>query len=315
MSARGLSVLHYYHAFGLRIGSELELPELHPGEPPADIDIHYRPSTDPPLAQGDDWLRVEPDRTSVRFEDIQFTVADGRSILIETDPSTPEHDIRVWLLGSVMAILLHQRGYLPVHANIVGLGRGNAAAFAGDSGAGKSTLATWFDAHGHRVLADDLCAVRMGPDGTPLLFEGIPRVKLWSDTLEAFGRTSDGLEKVASDLDKYHVPTSRNRQMGSLEPLAMERFYILDRAEEGAGLRIADVSGAQAAQSILANAFRWEFGQRIQPPRAQFDQCLALARHARVFRIERRWGFDHFEEDCAQIERHLTTPLDELPVA
>jgi hypothetical protein len=212
-----------------------------------------------------------------------------------------------------MAILLHQRGYLPVHANIVEIDRGRAAAFAGDSGGGKSTLAAWFDAHGHKVLADDLCAIRTGGDGRPLLFEGIPRVKLWADALAAFGRPRDGLEKVASDIDKYHVPMRAHREPGSLAPLTLERFYVLGRAGDGHRFRIEPVSGAAAAQAILANAFRWELGQLIQDPRAQFDQSLAVARHARVFRIERRWGFDHFAEDCLEIERHLMTPLEELP--
>lgn len=307
--------LYHYHAFGLRIASELEIPELHRGSPPADVEIRYRPSPNPPLTEGDNWMHVEPGRTSIRLEDIQFTVDEGRSILIETDPGVPSHDIRVWLLGSVMAILLHQRGYLPIHANVVALKGDRAAAFAGDSGDGKSTLAAWFDGRGHRVLADDLCAIRTRSDGTPELFEGIPRVKLWADTLSALGRSSEGLEKVASDLDKYHVPMSSHGAAGSLDPLTLERFYVLDRAAEGMPFRISPVSGALAARAILANAFRWEFGQRIQEPRAQFDQSLALARHARVFRVERRWGFDQFEEDGLEIERHLTTPLEELPGA
>jgi hypothetical protein len=276
------------------------------------VRIFYRPTSEPRLADSADWLQFEPGRTSVRFEDIQFTVEDGRSIRIETDPATPAYDIRVWLLGSVMAILLHQRGSLPVHANIVALGEGKAAAFAGDSGAGKSTLATWFDTRGWRVLGDDLCAIRLTEAGEPQLFEGIPRVKLWSDTLDMFGRTTSGLEKVASDLDKFHVPMSRSRLLGSLEPLGLERLYVLDRAAEGRPFAIVPVSGAAAAQAVLANAFRWELGQRIQPPRTQFDQCMAVARHTRAFRIERRWGFDHFKEDCEAIEQHLEMPLEEL---
>jgi len=310
LSARGTG-LHHYHAFGLRIASELQLPELHAGDPPADVQIRYRVSADP-LAAADDWFRVEPGRVLLRLEDIQFTVQDGRSILIETSPNTPPQDIRLWLLGSVMAALLHQRGYLPIHANAVSLADRQAAAFAGDSGAGKSTLAAWFDARGHRVLADDLCAIRTGGDGTPSLFEGIPRVKLWADTLSLLGRSGEQFEKIASDLDKFHVPMTRSGDTGSLEPLLLERVYLLGEPGGGAELRITPVSGAEAARAILANAFRWELGQKIRPARDQFDQCLAVARHARVFRIERRWGFDRFEEDSLEIERHLQTPLDEL---
>lgn len=305
--------LHHYHAFGLRIASELELPELHRGEGPADVTIRYRPSDDPPLMTGDFWLDVSPGRVSNRLEDIQFTVTDGDTVLVETYPSTPAEDIRVWLLGSVMAAVLHQRDYLPIHANVIALAHDSAAAFAGQSGAGKSTLAGWFEARGRRVLTDDLCAIRLGPDDVPKLYEGIPRLKLWSDALSQFGRSEAGLEKVSSGLDKFHVPTGGSRRIGSLEPLRLERIYLLDKAEDGADFRIVPLQGAEAATEVLANAFRWQLGQRIQAPRAQFDQCLSLARHARVFRIERRWGFDHFEGDCVEIERHLEMPLEETP--
>lgn len=218
----------------------------------------------------------------------------------------------MWLLGSVTAALLHQRGYLPIHANVVALPGNSAAAFAGDSGAGKSTLATWFDAQGHRVLADDLCAIAPNMGGPPQLFEGIPRVKLWSDALGMFGRSSDGLERVARNVDKFHVSLGRSGRAGSLDPFQLERIYLLARADEGGPLRIVRLGGAEAANGVLANAFRWELGQLIQPPRAQFDQCLQLARQTSIFRIERRWGIDLFEEDATAIERHLATPLSAL---
>ena len=209
-----------------------------------------------------------------------------------------------------MAALLHQRGYMPIHANVVQLPGGGVAAFGGDSGAGKSTLAAWFEAQGHRVLADDLCAILTGEDGLPVVFEGIPRVKLWSDALAALGRESEGLQRVASDIDKFQMPMGKAAGEGSLEPLRLERIYLLDLAEEGAPFRIERLSGAEAARSVLMTAFRWVLGQMIQGPRAQFDQSVALARHAAVFRLEREWGLERFEPEAEEIERHMLAPLE-----
>lgn len=303
--------LQYYHAFGLSIASELALPELHPGHGPADVEIRYRQSLDPALADWDDWLTVSGGTLSVRFHDMQFRIADGRSIDIETSLATPAREARLWLLGSVMAALLHQRGYLPIHANVVALGGDQVAGFAGASGAGKSSLAAWLEARGHRVLADDLCAIRLRENGTAEAYEGIPRMKLWRDTLTAFGRDSEGLEPVSSDLDKYHIASQRSSEEGSLAPLDLRRIYLLDRSAEGDGLTIEQVFGAEAASGVLDNTFRWQLGQMIQAPRAQFDQCLALARHAAVFRIKRRWGMEWFEEEALAIEQHLAAPIEE----
>lgn len=224
-------------------------------------------------------------------------------------PADLDHaNIRVWLLGTVVAAILHQRGYLPIHANVIVHGE-EAAAFAGDSGAGKSTLAAWMQARRRQVLADDLCAIRLS-DGEAAVFEGVPRMKLWEETLRAFGRTPEGLAKVASDLDKYHVPLEAAPREGSLRPLPLTRIYLLDRAGAGEPFRIERLSGIAAADGVLANAFRWGLGQLIQDQkRTQFDQCLALARRAAVFRIHRTGGMEQLDAEARLIERHLDSPV------
>lgn len=240
----------------------------------------------------------------MRLEGIRFLVRHGSSIDIAAPAALDDSNIRVWLLGTVVAAILHQRGYLPIHANVIAHAEG-AAAFAGDSGAGKSTLAAWMQAHGRRVLADDLCAIRLA-GGEAAVFEGVPRMKLWEDTLRAFGRSADGLAKVATDLDKYHVPLEAAPREGSLDPLPLKRIYLLDRAAGGEPFRIEPLSGAAAAEAVLKNAFRWGLGQMIQGERrSQFDQCLALARQAAVFRVHRTGGMDKMAEEARLIERHL----------
>jgi hypothetical protein len=297
--------LFQYHAFGLKIGSELQLPELHSGSGPPDVEIRHlriprRPK--PP-----DSLRIDGNRVEFMLWNIRFVVTAGCRIEIEAPEDVEDIDVRIYLLGSVMGALLHQRGYLPIHANVVRLGS-SAAAFAGHSGAGKSSLAAWLDERGHEVLSDDLCAVRFH-DGAPMVFEGIPRMKLWPDTLRAFNRDEAGLVRVASDLEKFHVPLRLAARAGALDPVPLERVYILEKATPDAPAAIERLSGAHAAQALLANAFTWDLGQKIlEDPRTQFDQCLAVAGKAQVFRVRRNWGMDRFAKEAEAIERHLEAP-------
>jgi len=235
-------------------------------------------------------------------------VTGGHSIEVEAPDDVEIIDVRIYLLGSVMGALLHQRGYLPIHANVIRQ-EGSAAAFAGHSGAGKSSLAAWLDERGHEVLSDDLCAVRFD-DGLPVVFEGIPRMKLWAETLSAFNRPRSGLTPVATDMDKYHVPLRAAGRMGALDAVPLGRVYVLDKAAGDEPPTIERLSGAQAAQALLANAFTWDLGQKIlENPRTQFDQCLTVAKHAAVFRVRRRWGMERFGQEAEAIERHLLTPL------
>lgn len=247
----------------------------------------------------------------LRLEDMEFTVCDGHRIDIVAPPEREDADIRVWLLGTVMATLLHQRGMFPLHANAIVLPGGSVAAFSGPSGAGKSTMATLLDRAGFDVLGDDLCAIDLDEAHRPLVHAGIPRLKLWRETLDLFGRAPDGLEKVASDLAKYHVPLAAAVEEGSLDARPLERIYLLGtRARDDEPL-IAPMTGMAAAGAVLDNAFRWGIGQAVAGAgsRAQFDQALAIARGAAVFRLARRWGAESLFEEGETIAAHLRAPL------
>jgi len=60
-----------------------------------------------------------------------------------------------------------------------------AILFAGDSGTGKSTLATVLQSRVYKVLSDDICAVHSFSGSPPVLYPGLPELKLWSDVAEA----------------------------------------------------------------------------------------------------------------------------------
>jgi hypothetical protein len=270
------------------------------------VTIHYKTV---PGATHEDLVTVHGDTVRMLLWNIQFDVTAGHTIDIVSPESVEEIDVRIYLLGSVMAALLHQRAYLPIHANVIWVGEA-AAAFAGDAGAGKSTLAAWFEQQGREVLADDLCAVRVDGDSDPMVFEGIPRMKLWPETLAVFGHDPAGLEKVASDMEKFHVPLRRAVREGSLAPVPLQRIYILDRAEDGQPASIERLTGMAAGCAVLDNAFRWQLGQRISDnDRSQFDMCMAVAQRCAVFRVRRRWSLEHLDEDAQMIERHLMAPL------
>jgi len=308
--------VHHYHAFGLRLASSIPLPELPPGTGPADVTIEVARGSVAATEQSG-WLDGGGDRIELRLEDMLFIVEDGRRIEIVAPAERGDNDIRIWLLGTVMAVLLHQRGYFPLHANAVILPDGGVAAFSGPSGAGKSTMATFLDRDGFRVLGDDLCAIRFDEQGRPSVYPGIPRLKLWGETLTLFERDTAGLERVASDLLKYHVPLAGIEATGSLAPLPLERLYLLGLAESDGEPLIQRLSGAAAAGAVLDNAFRWGIGQSVagEQSRLQFDQALAIARNVAVFRLARRWGTDQLFAEAATIAAHLSVPLTKSEAA
>ena len=105
----------------------------------------------------------------------RYLVRGGAEILVDAAGGAAERDVRLFLLGSALGILCHQRGLLPLHANAV-VANGAAYAFAGHSGAGKSTLAAHFAQAGYEILCDDVCVISFDEAGQPLAWPGLPRL-------------------------------------------------------------------------------------------------------------------------------------------
>lgn len=119
----------------------------------------------------------------------RFRIDGGRAMTVDLDESCSERNLRLFLLGSALGVLIHQRGLFPLHANAVVID-GVAVAFTGHSGAGKSTLAAWFSAAGHTVLTDDVCIIGLDSAGRPIVYPGLPRVKLWADAARLHAQPS-----------------------------------------------------------------------------------------------------------------------------
>ncbi|WP_265569352.1 hypothetical protein [Sphingomicrobium nitratireducens] len=284
-------------AFGLVIDSDLALPELPPGEGQPDVVVRTKRAS--ALARPDFYnVAREGDTLVAELDGIRFEVEGGEAVTIHAPPGRAGDEIRAWLLGTVSAALIVQRGRLPLHANAVALD-GGAAAFVGPSGAGKSTLAAMLAARGHDILCDDICAI--DPAG-PAVHRGIPRVKLWDAAVDALGVDRGTLEPVVAGEGKWQMPLAKGEAMRPPPPLQLKRIYLLEVGEA----RIEKVTGAEAARLVLDNAYRWEVANQWHGGDAWiFERCLDLARQADVYRFARPLDFARSGEALDLLEAHL----------
>ena len=104
----------------MHIRSELALPELlaapPDGQPEVTIRLGRLPAGGPGLQATDHGMLLTVDGIA------QYAIADGADITIDREPGVPDANVRLYLLGSAMGVLLHQRGLLPLHANAVEIG-------------------------------------------------------------------------------------------------------------------------------------------------------------------------------------------------
>lgn len=293
-----------YRVFGLQLRSEIPLSELFPSEEEDDPEVTIRLANFPPIEgeQFDGFAATAAGAVLNVPGAARYLVRNGDEILVDPDPDGSDRHMRLYLLGSALGALLHQRSLLPLHANSIGIG-GRAVAFLGHSGAGKSTMAAWFHDRGFDVLADDVCVVTLNAGSPPLAQPGIPRLRMWRDALEASGRSADGHELSFDDAEKYNVPTREPTASG---PLQLGAIYLLRKAEEESAGRpfVEPLAGIEAIDALVANTYRGGYISMLGGTSRHLASCLALARSVPIFAVNRIWGKDRLERQLRDIEAH-----------
>lgn len=296
-----------YSCFNFRLWSEIPLGELHPAEtendarPIVEVRLGALPETLPGGRAAPYGLQIADDAVMLTVANTaRYLIRGGLEIVVDRLEGGSERNLRLFLLGSALGILCHQRGLLPLHANAI-VADGAAVAFAGPSGAGKSTLAAHFAHTGFEVLCDDVCVIEFDEAGRPLAWPGLPRVKLWGDAASAFGHDSKMLDQAIEGMDKYHVPLR-----GAMEarPIPFRRLYVLSRAEDRPG-EIRRLSGQAAMVEVMAQTYRGHYLAPMGLVERHFRQCAALVASAEVYSASRTWGYDVFQQQAGILEQHV----------
>lgn len=213
----------------------------------------------------------------------RFRVAPSGEITIARREEASEAELRLFLLGSVLGVVCHQRGLLPLHASSVAI-EGGAVAFCGASGMGKSTLALNFSRRGHALVCDDVCVVDDG--APPRVRPAFPRLKLWRDTIENAALSPEGLERNRRGQEKFHY---RAPQAGERAVLPLRALFLLRHAEgaENEGIeRLAQP--LQLMDALEAETFRPRVGRALGQDAAQFRARALIAKEVPVYLLRRR---------------------------
>lgn len=280
--------MQYYKAFGLAISSEMELPELPRGDGtiPVEATIRYGKTPETLDNVTERGILYEANNTQflLHLDDIgRYYVEDGRTITIERDNDVDDGSVRVFLLGSAMGALLHQRGLLPLHGSAIKAGDG-AVLFSGVSGAGKSTTAAAFVRRGYRLLADDVCAIEVNDSGQPIVRPGYPQHKLWADMLEKFETDANKLTRVRPQLNKFAVPA---HDSFCDTTLPLKATYVLVSGSNSEEPELTPLDGIWRLRALKFQVYRQRFMEKRGATINHAKQFAALANHVRVCRVTR----------------------------
>lgn len=245
--------MYSYKAHGLTIKSEIKFPELIEGRPKSDVMIKYgnvNYSSKKVLSQGvfrvaSHYLLTD-DSVYLIWNDITICqIVEGNEIMVNPETGIEIEFLRALILGPAMGILLHQRGRLVLHASAVKI-NDSAVAFMGHNGAGKSTTTFSFMNSGYPLVADDILSVEFR-EGVPYVFPGLPRIKLWPESLETLNNELESFP-IHSESRKrsYRV----NNFFDHILPL--KQIYIIENSEK---TFLESISKQEALIELLRNSY------------------------------------------------------------
>ena len=238
-----------------------------------------------------------PGRFLLRVRNVaRYLVRDGAEIVVDPAPGSETASIRLFLFGTAFGALLHQRGLLPMHSSAIAARQG-AMVFAGRSGSGKSTLAAAFQRRGYRVLADELCAVRV--EQSALVLPASPHLMLWADVLGQFEVATNGLRPARPGLQKYLMPLG---DAFAREALPANTVFFLVRGNK---LGLEPLEGRDKIMALAGDVYRRLFSSNMKLSVEDSRKVKALARQTRMVRVT-------WPEHCWQVEELADLLLKEF---
>jgi hypothetical protein len=234
----------------------------------------------------------------------RYLVSEGREILIDPDPAATAHDVRVYLLGTCLGALLHQRGFLVLHASGVTTEQG-CVLCAGASGVGKSTLLAELLRRGHKMVVDDVCAVRFDAAGQPIVVPSYPRTRLWADVAARFAIDTTNLPRTRPSWDKFE------RQVWdqfSDHEAKLTHVFHLAGPYDGSEFSLERLGPIDAFKTLVNNTYRGVLLDGLDLRTSHFELASRAASAVTVIRVRRPAGSNSVEELAERILGSLGSP-------
>jgi hypothetical protein len=295
--------MYFYWVYGLFIQSNLEIPAL-PTLPnsasiKSDVVIHY----DATPADFDRYGCSHPLYIDLQTKDCVmfdrryalFILKEGREVLIQPSESQDLNQIRLYILGTVLTVLLYQRGILALHGSAVAIGDQVVGVIA-PSGTGKSSTAAALYKKGHRLLSDDAVPI-VFKEGRFWVYPGYPRLKISEEVATCLDYDETHIIEKHPECGEVSFD-ARHQFMEDLLPL--KQIYVL---EAGESLDIQPCSQIDAVFGMMKNSLPTMWFQQHTPE--QFRQCTDFAKALPFYRMIRSQNLADLPKLATMLESHF----------
>lgn len=297
-----------YSAFGLTFCSSFEIPELSVStKDDFDVKIVQGPLQSESFGGFDKTFHFDIGQGYfyLRIAEVgQYLISNQNKITVDPAPNADPGNIRLYLLGTIMGVLLSMRGYLPLHGSGIAT-TSNCALFLGESGIGKSTIAAAMSRFGYSIITDDICAIAIKKEGQLFVNPAYPQIKLFADSANHLKIHPQSLKKISQDRNKFKVQIPNNFQR---TPLPLSEIFILNRNKDNT-IKIEPITGIQKYTELSNNIYRGGLLNKLGFTGQQFKQttllCSNISAVSRVFRPETSFCVDRL---AYALHQHLKKP-------
>lgn len=294
--------MHYFKAFNLIVKSPIPLRGLIPVPRQAfDIEVVFEklydlPDLEPTLvkrkgltASFGTYQADHSDCVMVWEDQISFRLISGRIMMVDTQ-NVDNDFLSLFIVSEPLGILLHQRGFILLHASAVKMPDNTAMVFMGEPGMGKSTTCAAFVKAGCALLSDDLVAIQNVND-VPYLLPSFPQLKIWKRSVDGLNFSYDEVEKIVEGTNKYAYYDEDSFEN---EPVILRKVYILGE----------DVSGLvdkiyTPIEFLKYTALPDQLLQKGPKLKAHFEKCIGFAYEIQIIKKPKMNDFDELKNFVA----------------
>lgn len=297
--------MYSYWVYGLLIRSNISIPALPPltdsqtSPLVPDVTITY----DPTIADFDRYdcphlIYADLNQKEGTFFDRRYCLLilkEGREVLIQPSETENLSQIRLYILGTVLTVLLYQRGTLALHGSAMAIGDHVVGVIA-PSGTGKSSTAAALYKRGHQLLSDDAVPI-VFKEGRFWVYPGYPRLKISEEVAACLDYGETHIIEKHPECGEVSFD-ARHQFMTTALPL--KQIYVL---EAGEALDIQPCAQIDAVFGMMRNSLPTMWLQRHSPE--QFKQCTEFAKALPFYRMIRSQNLDDLPQLAEMLESHF----------
>jgi len=289
-----------YFAFGLKIISDLDLPELIESQF-EEYDLEITLGDIPHVIWDNNSLHnpilsIDKCNLLLKLPPATYLASNGSRIFIAPNPGQDFDSIRLFLYSNIFAAIMHQRNYLLIHASGV-VYKEKLHLFLGASGMGKSTIVAFLENKGYEIYSDDVILFKL-TDGELITCQTYPQIRLWEDTFDKLGIKKITAKKIRPELPKFGIKINKYVKGGSYQ---LGKLFFLANSSDSEKFQISNLNSIETFKLLNLNIYRELQVSKKLDPNYIFKILIEISKN-QSFLIERHVDFNTIEEQMEIIQ-------------